>query len=411
MSAHAIMATLDTKGEEVAHLARLIADHGGAPHVIDVGVLGESGHAAAVSREEVARLGGGDLRDLQEGNDPAQALTVMAAGARRALESLAAKGGLAAVIGVAGGKGAGLFDTATEALPVELPKFLVSSARAPVIAGIAAKSGTVVFPTVVDLMGLNPFTRRALAQVALLATATPGLAADVPAGTTVAVTSFGVTTTAAMRCVAGLRDLGLEPLVLPANGAGGRLLERLIAEGGVDAVLDLTTTEIADELVGGHASAGEGRLTAAGAAGIPHWVAPGAVDMVNFGPPETVPARFEGRTFYRHSDHTTLMRTTAEENREIGRVTATRVAAGTGPRCLAYPTGGVSDYDQPGRPFFDPQADTAWLEGARAAAGPDVDVVVLDCHVNDPAFADHAVGWLARHLDRAPGTAQRKATA
>jgi len=319
----------------------------------------------------------------------------MAAGAGQALAELLAAGSLRAVIGITGGKGAGLFAGATADLPLTSLKILVASARAEVLARIAATSTTVILPTLVDLMGLNQLTRQALHRAAVLASDPEEVAGPEGGSHTVAVTAFGVTTTGAMACVRGLRDRGLETLVFPANGAGGRLLERLVEEGEVDALLDLTTTEIADEVVGGTASAGPDRLRAAGRAGIPHWVAPGAVDMVNFGPPDTVPDAFAGRTFYRHSDYTTLLRTSPEECFTIGQATAERVSAGSGPRQVCWTGGGFSDYDRPGRPFYDPEADRAWLEGINSALGAKVELIELDQHINDPAVADRAVDWIA----------------
>jgi uncharacterized protein (UPF0261 family) len=394
----AVVATLDTKGEEVDHLRRLLAERGVVPWIIDTGVLGETTMAADVSRARIAELGGGDLDDLREGDDPSSALKVMAAGARAALAELQSSDRLRATIGVTGGKGAALFADATADLPLTSLKILVASARAEVLARIAAASTTVIFPTLVDLMGLNPLTRQVLHRAAVLAGAPDDLAVPDRTTRTVAVTAFGVTTTAAMACVRGLRERGLETLVFPANGAGGRLLERLVDEGRVDGVLDLTTTEIADEVVGGTASAGSGRLCAAGRAGIPQWIAPGAVDMVNFGAPDTVPKEFAGRTFYRHSDFTTLLRTSAAENNAVGRVTAQRVSSGHGARQVCWTAGGFSDYDRPGRPFHDPAADRAWLEGLQSALGDDVDLVQVDEHINDPAVAHRAVDWMVAQL-------------
>lgn len=396
----AVVATLDTKGEEVEHLRQLLTARGLQDWVIDTGVLRAPSVPAAVTRADVAGAAGADLDNLRAGRDPASALAAMAEGTRRVLTDLNDTGRLQAVVGITGGKGAALFATATADLPLTSLKILVASARAEVLAGIAATSTTVILPTLVDLMGLNQLTREALHRAAVLAGAGPA-DADATGATaprTVAVTAFGVTTTAAMACVGGLRARGIETLVFPANGAGGRLLERLIAEGRIDGVIDLTTTELADELVGGTASAGSDRLCAAGRAGIPHWIAPGATDMVNFGAPDTVPDRFRGRTFYRHSAYTTLLRTSAEENSRIGEVIAQRVNAGRGVRRVCWTRGGFSDYDRPGGPFFDPTADLAWLRGIQDVLNADVELILLDEHINDPAVASSAVDWMVDQL-------------
>lgn len=394
----AVLATLDTKGEEVEHLQRLLAKRGVMTWIVDTGVLGEPAFTADVARSTVAELGGGKLTALCAAGDPFTALKVMAAGAREALAELRAAGHVGAVIGITGGKGAALFATATADLPLTSLKILVSSARAEVLAGIASTSTTIVLPTLVDLMGLNQLTRQALHRAAVLASDVEDVAGPLGTARTVAITAFGVTTAAAMSCVRGLRDRGVETLVFPANGAGGRLLERLVDEGQVDGVLDLTTTEIADEIVGGTASAGSDRLCAAGRAAIPHWVAPGATDMVNFGPPDTLPGAYAGRTLYRHSDYTTLLRTSAPESHTIGQVTAERVSRGRGPRQVCWTARGFSDYDRPGRPFHDPAADRAWLEGVKSALSGDVELVELDYHINDREVAIRAVDWMVSHL-------------
>lgn len=394
----AVLATLDTKEEEVAYLLEALAAHGLRGWVIDTGVLGEPSVSAAVPRARVAAAAGADLDTLRAGRDPATALNTMAEGARRILQDLHTSGHLKAAVGITGGKGAALFATASSELPLTSLKILVTSARAEVLARIASTSTTVVFPTLVDLMGLNQLTRQALHRAAVLAGSGDPEAPPASAPRTVAVTSFGVTTTAAMACVAALRQRGIEALVFPANGAGGRLLERFIDEGQIDGLIDLTTTELADELVGGTASAGSDRLCTAGRAGIPHWIAPGAVDMVNFGAPETVPEQFRGRTFYRHSQYTTLMRTSAEENRRIGEVVAARLNAGHGARRVCWTGGGFSDYDRPGGPFYDPDADLAWLRGVEGGLAWDIELVTLNDHINAPAVATGAVDWMVDEL-------------
>jgi uncharacterized protein (UPF0261 family) len=402
----AVLATLDTKGEEVEYLLHVLAAQGLRGWVVDTGVLGDPSVAAAVPRGQVAAAGGADLDVLRTGRDPASALTAMAKGARQVLDDLHASGRLRAVIGITGGKGAALFATATSGLPLTSLTILVASARAEVLARIASTSTTVVFPTLVDLMGLNHLTRLALHRAGVLAGSGEPVGTASSAPQTVAVTSFGVTTTAAMACVTGLREKGAEALVFPANGAGGRLLERLIDEGQIDGLIDLTTTELADELVGGKASAGPDRLRAAGRAGIPHWVAPGAVDMVNFGAPDTVPEQFRGRTFYQHSQFTTLMRTSPEENRRIGEIVAERLNAGRGARRVCWTGGGFSDYDRPGGPFHDPAADLHWLRGVERGLHPDVELLRLDEHINAPAVAAGAVNWMVSELAAATSRGQ-----
>lgn len=390
----AIVATLDTKAAEVNYLAERLRDSGRRLHIIDVGVLGRPGATADTDRAEVARLGGAILDVLVQDGDPGAAMLAMGRGAQAQLLEMLERGQLDGVVGIAGGKGTALFGDIVDSLPFALTKVIVTSARTGVIADLAGRSNTVIVPTLVDLMGVNDFSRQALDQAVSIAAAADYQPAIVRTQHTVAVSSFGVTTPAAMRCVELLEDRGCAALVFPANGAGGRLLERFIDEEIVDAVIDLTTTELADELVGGQASAGPERLRAAGRRGIPAWIAPGAVDMVNFGPRDTVPDAFADRLFFQHSSKTTLMRTTPEENYAIGRATGQRVSDGCGPRAIVMPQRGVSAYDSDGGPFWDPQADLEWWRGVTDTVGAGVQLRVMDLHINDPAFAELAVDWI-----------------
>lgn len=394
----AIVATLDTKAAEVSYIAHALQEQGRVLHIIDVGVLGLPGTTADTPREEVARLGRGSLSALISEADPGTAMTIMGRGAQARLLELLETDRLAAVVGIAGGKGTALFGDIVDALPFQLTKVIVTSARAGVIGELAGRSNTVVVPTLLDLMGVNEFSRIALDHAVHVAAAARFQPATPRTASTVAVSAFGVTTPAAMRCVQQLASRGLEALVFPANGAGGRLLERFVQEGLIDAVIDLTTTELADEVVGGKASAGDGRLSSAGKRGIPVFVSAGAVDMVNFGPRETIPERFDGRTFFQHSSQTTLMRTTPEENYVIGQLTARRVSAGTGPRIIVWPKRGVSDYDREGGPFWDPAADEQWWLGVSDTIQPGIGSRAEDLHINDPAFADLAVEWVHGQL-------------
>jgi uncharacterized protein (UPF0261 family) len=390
----AIVATLDTKGPEVGYVVDRLRAQGKNTYVIDVGVLGKREGDADATREDVAKLGGASLTALIERGDPGTAMAAMGRGARVQLRTLLAEDQIDSVVGIAGGKGTALFGDIVDVLPFTLTKVIVSSARAAVIGELASRSNTVLIPTLIDLMGLNDFSRHALdAAIAIAAAARYAPAAARPRRT-VGISAFGVTTPAAMRCVQQLEQRGYEALVFPANGTGGRLLERFIEEGLIDAVIDLTTTELADEIVGGRASAGNDRLHAAGRRGLPVWIAPGAVDMVNFGPRDTVPDEFSDRTFFQHSSQTTLMRTTGTENYAIGKLTAERVSAGSGPRMIAFPTRGVSDYDRHDAPFFDLEADKQWWQGINDTVAADVTTRADDLHINDPAFADLAVDWI-----------------
>jgi uncharacterized protein (UPF0261 family) len=266
------------------------------------------------------------------------------------------------------------------------------------LAELAKTNDILLYPTLVDLFGVNGFTARILTNASQAIAGMRYSSRKDARRSIVAISAFGVTTPAVDRCVRLLADQDIEAIVFPANGAGGRKMEALIEDGEFDAVIDLTTTELADELLEGTASAGSDRLKAAGRKGIPQLIAPGAVDMVNFGPQDTVPQKYLARNLYSHTQFTTLMRTTAAENERIGRVTADRLADAKGRTAVLFPSNGVSDYDREGGVFFDREADVAWLRGLRSGLPKQIEVKELQCHINDPAFAESAVGWIIHQL-------------
>ncbi|MFM9059666.1 MAG: Tm-1-like ATP-binding domain-containing protein, partial [Planctomycetaceae bacterium] len=240
----------------------------------------------------------------------------------------------------------------------------------------------------VDVQGLNRISRTILARAA---GAICGMVeADVAVGDDkrlVVASMFGNTTKCIEAAIPLLEQAGYEVLVFHATGTGGRAMEALVASGLVAGVLDVTTTELADELVGGVLSAGPERLDAASPHGVPAVVAPGCLDMVNFGERQTVPATFAGRTFYVHNPQVTLMRTTPEECAALGRLVATKVNASRGPVHVLIPRRAISVVSAPGGPFHDPHADAALFEAIASGLRPDVPCTLLDCEINDPAFA------------------------
>lgn len=381
----AIVATLDTKASEAAYLSEIIQRCGRRTVLVDVGTTKV---ASATDSENGGRVAA-----------PAELLKEIAATTRPRIANLHASGAISAVIGVAGGKGSSLFGEVVADLPYGFPKLLISSARPALLTELGAKSDIIIYPTLVDLFGVNGFTARILENAGHAIAAMHYTPPPVRRSTKiVAITAFGVTTPAASRCVARLSDAEIEAIVFPANGAGGRKMESLIAAGEFDAVLDLTTTELADEVVGGTASAGPDRLKAAGSYSLPQLIAPGAVDMVNFGAPSSVPDQFKGRQFYSHTPYTTLMRTTASENEAIGRLTAKRLSQALGPCLVLWPAKGVSDYDREAGIFRDATADAAWLKALKHALPATIECREIDCHINDPEFADTAVAWIVEQL-------------
>ncbi|MBB4383223.1 Tm-1-like ATP-binding domain-containing protein [Bradyrhizobium sp. SBR1B] len=377
------MATLDTKGPEVSFLSGIIQECGRRTLLIDIGTSS----------------GGGAIDSARRPVSPADVLKQIATSTRTKVAELLADRVIDAIVAVAGGKGSAVFGEIVSDLPYGFPKLLVSSARPALLAELAAHHDIILYPTLVDLFGINAFTARVLENAGRAICAMHYQPSNREReGKIVAVTAFGVTTPAANQCVSLLADAGLQAIVFPANGAGGRKMEQLIAAGEFDAVIDLTTTELADEIVGGTASAGPDRLKAASDRQIPQVIAPGAVDMVNFGPPSSVPDRFRDRRFYSHTPYTTLMRTTPAENTNIGALTGERLSQTKGSAIVLWPAKGVSDYDREGGVFRDAEADQAWLEAIKTRVRPEISVRELNCHINDREFAETAVTWILEQL-------------
>jgi uncharacterized protein (UPF0261 family) len=389
MATVALVGTLDTKGLEYSWLRDRIRELGCEAVLVDAGV-GEPDVDADVPAERVARAAGASLTALREAGDRGAAVTAMGEGTAAVLAELLAAGRMHAVLAVGGSGGSSIAARAVRDLPIGLPKLIVSTmASGDVSPYVGAKDVTITY-SVVDIAGINRVSRLILGNAAAAAAGMAKAYAEAPAASggerrLVAASMFGVTTPAVNAARRRLDELGYEVLVFHATGAGGRALEGLVDSGLLTGVLDLTTTELADDLVGGVLSAGPERLTAAGRCGVPQVVAPGALDMVNFGPRDTVPERFEGRNLYVHNPTVTLMRTTPAEMAELGRRMAGKLAAATGPTVLFIPLGGVSALDAPGMPFHDPKADAACFEALRDAG---VETERLEMNINEPAFGN-----------------------
>ncbi|GAA4225409.1 Tm-1-like ATP-binding domain-containing protein [Actinomadura meridiana] len=389
MATVVLVGTLDTKGAEYVWLRERVRDLGCDTVLVDVGVgpgeVGAGEVGADVSAEEVARAVGASVEALRDARDRGAAVTVMGEGAAVVLAELER---VDAVLAVGGSGGSSIAARAVRDLPIGLPKVIVSTmASGDVTPYVGAKDVTMTY-SVVDIAGINRVSRLILGNAAAAAVGmAKSYAASEPSvgdRPLVAASMFGVTTPAVDAARRRLDELGYEVLVFHATGAGGRALEGLVESGLVAGVLDLTTTELADDLVGGVLSAGPERLTAAGRCGVPQVVAPGALDMVNFGPRDTVPERFQGRNLYVHNPTVTLMRTTPEEMAELGRRVAAKLAAAQGPTVLFVPVGGVSALDAPGMPFHDPVADEACFAALEGA----VETERLEVNINDPAFGN-----------------------
>jgi uncharacterized protein (UPF0261 family) len=384
----ALVGTLDTKGREYAFLRDRLREAEVDVLVIDAGINEPVGLQPDVSREEVARAAGADVSALARAADRGAAVTAMAAGAEAVVRELYARGRFDGLLALGGSGGSSIAAPAMRALPVGVPKLLVSTVASGDTRPYVGAVDVTMMYSVVDISGVNSVSARIMANAAA---AIAGMVkATVPATEgrpLVAATMFGVTTPCVTIARERLEELGYEVLVFHATGAGGQSMEALAKDGFLAGVLDVTTTELADELVGGVLSAGPDRLEAAGAAGVPQVVSLGALDMVNFGPRESVPQQFDDRNLYVHNPTVTLMRTTPEECAELGRTIGRKLSAATAPTVLFIPEGGVSMIATPGQPFHDSAADDALVAGLRETLGDSVEVHERSEDVNDPAFA------------------------
>jgi uncharacterized protein (UPF0261 family) len=395
-----LIGTLDTKGVEYAYLRDRLLEHGVDVVVVDAGVHEPVGLAPDITRGEVAGAGGADIAELAARGDRGAAVEAMAGGAEAVIRALYAAGRLDATLALGGSGGTAIATRAMRALPVGVPKVMVSTVASGDTRPYVGAVDVTMMYSVVDIAGVNRVSARIMTNAAAAAA---GMAlAAVPvleAKPLVAATMFGVTTPCVTRARERLEELGYEVLVFHATGAGGQSMEALAAGGFLAGVLDATTTELADDLVGGVLSAGPDRLQAAGAAGLPQVVSLGALDMVNFGPRETVPPQFEGRNLYVHNATVTLMRTTPEECAELGRRIGRKLSSATGPTALYIPLGGISMIAGPGQPFHDAAADEALVSGLRETLEPAVEVHERSEEINDPAFATAMADRLHELID------------
>ncbi|WP_231187402.1 Tm-1-like ATP-binding domain-containing protein [Haladaptatus sp. DYF46] len=395
-----LIGTLDTKGEELDFAREIIEAHDIDVHLIDVGVLNDPDIEPDTSAHDVAEAGGTSLERLREEADRGSAMETMGDGSAVVASRLHDEGVLDGIVGLGGSGNTSIATTAMRALPVGVPKLMVSTMASGDTEPYVGAKDVMMLYSVADIEGLNQLSRRVISNAAL---AMVGMVANEPdisitEKPTIAITMFGVTTPCVHAAREYLESNGYETIVFHATGTGGRAMEQLVRQGVVDGVLDVTTTEWADELVGGVLSAGETRLDAAAEMGIPQVVSPGALDMVNFGPRESVPERFEGRTFHIHNPQVTLMRTTPAENAELGEIIAKKLNASTGPTALFLPLGGISLIDVESEGFHDPEADSKLFDALREHLGEDVELVEVDAAINDEEFATAIAEKLDEYL-------------
>lgn len=397
----AVIAALDTKGDEARFVRDSIVARGHRVLLIDVGVLGQPQLEADITREHVAEAGGAALDQLVGNRDKASAMAAMTRGAAVVAGELHANGAIDGIIGFGGTAGTVIGASAMRALPVGVPKVLVSTVASGDTRPYVGTRDIAMLYSVVDIAGLNRISSRVLQNAA---GAICGMVeSDAVAGDEkpmIAASMFGNTTACVDQARAVLDAAGYEVLVFHATGAGGETMESLIRDRFFSGVLDLTTTELADALCGGVFSAGDTRLDAAAESGVPQVVAPGCVDMVNFGGPDTVPARYAERRLYAWNPNVTLMRTTPEENAILGRTIAEKVNQSTAPTAVLLPLGGVSQLDSVGGEFWWPEANRALFDAIRSTVRSGIEVIEVDANINDQAFSDRAAELLLSFVGR-----------
>jgi uncharacterized protein (UPF0261 family) len=416
MASVVLLGTLDTKGTEYEFLRDRIRRLRCDVILVDAGVFSERSRGD-VTADEVAAAGGASRADLAGARDRGPAVLAMARGATEVVRRLHGEGRLDAILGVGGSGGSSILAAAMQALPIGVPKLMVSTMASGDTRPYVGTSDIAMMYSVVDVAGINGLSERILANAAAaiagMARAAATFVSTIPPKPLIGATMFGVTTPCVTTAREWLEAHGYEVLVFHATGAGGRAMEALMQAGFITGSLDVTTTELVDELVGGILSAGPDRLEMAGSLGIPQVVSLGALDMCNFGPLDTVPPRFADRNLYVHNATVTLMRTTVDESAELGRIIARKLNRARGPLTVYVPLGGVSMIDVPGAPFHDPAADAALVGELRAGLRPDVEVVEMTTDINDPAFATamaerldwHYRAWAAGRASRAGGSA------
>jgi uncharacterized protein (UPF0261 family) len=400
-----MLGAFDTKGEEYAFLREQILAQGDHVVSMNTGVMGSTNlFPVDIPAEEVAAAGNGDLAALRQKKDRGEAMKVMSAGAAARTVALYAADPFDGIIGMGGTGGSSVVTAAMRALPVGVPKVCVSTAASGDTSAYVGSKDITMIPSIVDVAGLNRISRIIFTQAAgaisgMASASVPEAGEDKPI---ITASMFGNTTEAVNAARAALTDKGYEVFVFHATGAGGKTMESLVREGLVDAVLDITTTEWADTICGGVFDAGPERLSAPGEMGIPHLIVPGCVDMANFGGMGTVPQKYKdaGRLFYEWNPSVTLMRTNAEENRQMGEIFAQKANAAKGPVAFLIPLRGVSILDGDGQLFEDRAADQAMFDAIKANLRPDIPVVEMDANINDPAFAAKAVEMMLALIEQ-----------
>ncbi len=394
-----VVGAFDTKAEEYKFIIDLIKEKGFRVITVNTGVMGATDvFSIDIQADEVANAGGTNIEILRKANDRGNAIAVMSNGLGIIIENLYKKEKFDGIIGMGGTAGTNVVTTGMQPLPYGLPKICVSTVASGDVSPYVGISDIIMIPSLVDISGLNPlsesvFTNAVGALIGMLEIKKSQQSKGKP---TIAASMFGNTTPCIDSCREALNQNGYEVLVFHSTGAGGKTMEKLIDQGLVQGALDITTTEWADTLCGGVFDAGSSRLDAPGQVGIPHLIAPGCIDMCNFGNPDTIPSKYMDRLFYKWNPQVTLMRTTAEENWKLGETFAEKANASKGKVAFIIPLQGYSMLDsinEKNEPqlFWDPAADKAFVDGLKSKLNPGINIIEVDANINDPVFSNKAV--------------------
>jgi uncharacterized protein (UPF0261 family) len=403
-----VLGCFDTKGEVFAWLRECLLERGEQLITINTGVLGTTDRFPVdIESDVVAAAAGTTLTDLRTTRDRGRAVDCMGRGAARVLSGLVEAGKVKAAIGMGGGGGTYIALAAMQAIPLGIPKLCLSTVAAKDLSRQVGDKDITLMPSVVDVAGLNSIIGPLVQQAAAAISAMAGVAKTAKTATagSIAISMFGNTTACVDACTELLTRQGYEVLAFHATGVGGKTMEALIREGCFDAVLDVTTTELADELCGGICSAGPERLTAAAERGIPQVVVPGCLDMVNFAHRDTVPEPFKGRQLYSWAPDVTLMRTNEEENRQLGEQLAQKLNPSAAPVAVLLPLKGISQISAEGGVFYRPEVDRVLFDAIQAHAAEHIEVREVNAHINDRAFAEVLVQTLLDLIQRVKLTA------
>ena len=396
-----LIGTLDTKGQEYKFVQERFQKAGLKTILINAGIIGKPTIAFDISNEEVAQKGGSDLASLKNKNDRGFAVGVMTQGVNSIVQDLLQQKQVDAIFALGGSGGSTISSFAMRNLPIGIPKVLVSTLVQSNAASFVGESDLVLFASVVDIAGINSLSAQIIAN-AVDATIGMVKGEEIKLANNkklVCASMFGVTTQCVTNARKILEENNIEVITFHMTGSGGKSMESLIRQGFINASLDVTTTELADEIVGGTLSAGPARLTAARDKKIPQVVSLGALDMVNFGPKETVPEKFKNRNLYVHNENVTLMRTTKEECEEIALDICDKLNQSTSKVALMIPLKGVSAIAIKGQVFYDEKADEALFSTIRKNIKPDIELIELDYAINDEEFSNALALKLLSYLN------------